>query len=93
MRHNGVWSTQIEKEYLDKFSEKLPSLWYQVANHIPMLFWVVVVVVGGGEGAWREKLRCHNRQSMAHSIDPLDPRMIGKFLLRYSIGMHYLVKM
>jgi hypothetical protein len=48
MRHNGVWSTQIEKEYLDKFSEKLPSLWYQVASHIPMLFWVVVVVGGGG---------------------------------------------
>ena len=28
-RQNGVWSTQIEKQYQDKFGEKLPSLWFQ----------------------------------------------------------------
>ena len=31
-RHNGVWSTQVEKEYQAKFGEKLPSLWYQEAG-------------------------------------------------------------
>jgi len=29
-RHNGIWSTQIEKQYQDMFpGEKLPSLWFQ----------------------------------------------------------------
>ena len=28
-RQNGVWSTQIEKQYQDLFGEKLPSLWFQ----------------------------------------------------------------
>ena len=31
-RHNGVWSTQVEKEYQAKFGERLPSLWYQEAE-------------------------------------------------------------
>ena len=31
-RHNGVWSTQVEKEYESKFCERLPSLWYQEAE-------------------------------------------------------------
>ena len=33
-RHNGVWSTQIEKQYQDKFGEKLPSLWFQEVEAI-----------------------------------------------------------
>merc|ERR1719481_1051916 len=33
-RHNGVWSTQIEKQYQDKFGEKLPSLWFREVEAI-----------------------------------------------------------
>ena len=33
-RQNGVWSTQIEKQYQDKFGEKLPSLWFQEVEAI-----------------------------------------------------------
>jgi len=33
-RHNGVWSTQIEKQYQDKYGEKLPSLWFQEVEAI-----------------------------------------------------------
>jgi len=33
-RHNGVWSTQIEKQYQDKYEEKLPSLWFQEVEAI-----------------------------------------------------------
>ena len=28
-RHNGVWSSQVEKDYLEMFGERLPSLWFQ----------------------------------------------------------------
>ena len=31
-RHNGVWSTQVEKDYTERFGEKLPSLWFQEAD-------------------------------------------------------------
>lgn len=33
-RQNGVWSTQIEKQYQDMFGEKLPSLWFQEVEAI-----------------------------------------------------------
>ena len=33
-RQNGVWSTQIEKQYQDKYGEKLPSLWFQEVEAI-----------------------------------------------------------
>ena len=33
-RHNGVWSTQIEKQYQDQYGEKLPSLWFQEVEAI-----------------------------------------------------------
>ena len=33
-RQNGVWSTQIEKQYQDKFGEKLPSFWFQEVEAI-----------------------------------------------------------
>jgi len=31
-RHNGVWSSQVEKDYLEMFGERLPSLWFQEAD-------------------------------------------------------------
>ena len=31
-RHNGVWSSQVQKEYEQRFGERLPSLWYQEAE-------------------------------------------------------------
>ena len=33
-RQNGVWSTQIEKQYQDMFGERLPSLWFQEVEAI-----------------------------------------------------------
>jgi len=33
-RQNGVWSTQIEKQYQDTFGERLPSLWFQEVEAI-----------------------------------------------------------
>lgn len=36
-RLNGVWSTQIEKQYSDKFNEKLPSLWLEEVESMYMI--------------------------------------------------------
>jgi len=36
-RLNGVWSTQIEKQYSDKYDEKLPSLWLEEVESMYMI--------------------------------------------------------
>lgn len=32
---HGVWSTQIEKDYQDKFGEQLPSNWVEIVDSLP----------------------------------------------------------
>ena len=66
-RHNGVWSTQIEKEYQAKFTEKLPSLWYQEAGALNKIR-VDCPVLGSGRYIVFPALASHPKKELSPEV-------------------------